>query len=388
MTKGKENGITIEAVFGKAVPRKDMLHQIRADSEISQAFDELSAEDQDRILAYLCGEKSLQILSDKFFKKILDPLAVPERVESLLSAIYGQEVKIESVLPREGVMVQEGSQVIMDVLVRIAGGETVDIEMQRLGFLFPGERTSCYLADMIMRQYEKTRSSRGKDFSYHDMKPVNLIVIMDQSTEEFHHVKPEYLHRRQTSYSSGVKVATLEHVTYISLDTFRKKTENKIETLLDAWLTFFTVEDTAKVLALVDRWPMFLPMYQDIASFRWNPAEVIGMFSEALRIMDRNTTKYMIDSMHQELDDLRAKAENQSQTIADLTQNNEDLSQINAGLTQANTDLTQTNADLMQRNADQKSQLNKYKELLLRNGIDPDSSSQTESCATPPPVHR
>ena len=112
---------------------------------------------------------------------------------------------------------------------------------------------------------------------------------------------------------------------------------------------------------------MFLPMYQDIASFRWNPAEVIGMFSEALRIMDRNTTKYMIDSMHQELDDLRkekddlqrekdilhAKAENQSQTIAD-----------------------------------QKSQLNKYKELLLKNGIDPDSSSQTESCAAPPPVHR
>ncbi|MCR4763615.1 MAG: Rpn family recombination-promoting nuclease/putative transposase [Lachnospiraceae bacterium] len=356
--------ITTEAILGKSVPREDMLRQIRADSEISQIFDELRSEDQERILAYLCGEKSLQILSDKFFKKILDPLAVPERVESLLSAIYGQDVKIESVLPREGVMVQEGSQVIMDVLVRIAGGETVDIEMQRLGFLFPGERTSCYLADMIMRQYEKTRSSRGKDFSYHDMKPVNLIVIMDQSTKEFDSVKPEYIHRRQTSYSSGVKVTTLEHVTYISLDTFREKTENKVETLLDAWLTFFTAEDTAKVLALVDRWPMFLPMYQDIASFRWNPAEVIGMFSEALRIMDRNTTKYMIDSMHQELDDLRKEKD-------DLLRENDDLLREK--------DILHAKAENQNQTiADQESKINKYKALLIKNGIDPDSGSEKD----------
>ncbi|MCR4763764.1 MAG: PD-(D/E)XK nuclease family transposase [Lachnospiraceae bacterium] len=333
-TIGRNTGkpVTLQDVFGDPTPREDMLQYIRNNPDAAWEYDNLRPEDRERILAYLCGERSLQILSDKFFKKILDPSAVPERMESLLSAIYDEKVEIEAVLPPQGVMIQEGSQVVMDVLVRIAGGETVDIEMQRIGYLFPGERTSCYLADMIIRQYEKTRGERGKDFSYRDMKPVNLIVIMDQSTEEFHKTAPEYLHRQETCYSSGLIVTTLEHVTYISLDTFRQKTENKMEGALDAWLTFFTAEEPSDVLALINRWPMFLSMYQDIAAFRKNPEEVISMFSEALRIMDRNTTKYWIDSLKQEHDamiqenaavkqendNLRRKAENLEQTNADL----------------------------------------------------------------------
>ena len=43
--------------------------------------------------------------------------------------------------------------------------------------------------------------------------------------------------------------------------------------------------------------PDFISLYRDIAEYRKKPEEVIGMFSEALRIMDRNTTKYMIDDM-------------------------------------------------------------------------------------------
>ncbi len=324
--------VTTEAVFGDPIPREEMLRHIHNNPDAAWEYDNLRPEDQERILGYLCGERSLQILSDKFFKKILDPSAVPERVESLLSAIYGEDVKIEAVLPPQGVMIQEGSQVVMDVLVRIAGGETVDIEMQRIGYLFPGERTSCYLADMIMRQYEKTRGERGKDFSYRDMKPVNLIVIMDQSTEEFHKVAPAYLHRQETRYSSGLIVTTLEHVTYISLDTFRQKAENKMESALDAWLTFFTAEELSEVLSLVKRWPMFLTMYQDIAAFRKNPEEVIGMFSEALRIMDRNTTKYWIDSMKQEHDAVLQENEVVKQKYDSLRQKAEDLEQTNADL--------------------------------------------------------
>ena len=91
--------------------------------------------------------------------------------------------------------------------------------------------------------------------------------------------------RNEVSYSSGVNVTTLEQVTYISLDTFRERTENKVKNALDAWLRFFTAEEPADVIRLATEWPMFLPMYKDIASFRKDPAKIMGYFSEALYIM-------------------------------------------------------------------------------------------------------
>lgn len=48
-------------------------------------------------------------------------------------------------------------------------------------------------------------------------------------------------------------------------------------------------------------------MYKEIAEFRKSPEEVIGMFSEELRILDRNTTLYMLDQYSKELDEVAAE---------------------------------------------------------------------------------
>ena len=293
----------IEQALGKKVSRDKIISAINRDPGTKKLFDTFSPEDQEKIIAFLAGERTLQILCDSFFKKILDPLATRERVESLLSAIYGEKVEIVEVLPKEGIVISDGgSQVIMDIIVRLSDGSYTTVEMQRLGYLFPGERTSCYLSDMMMRQYQKVRSDRGNKFSYKDLNKVNLIVIMEESSKEFKAVAPEYIHRREMSFDSGAKVKNLENVTYISLDTFKEKNHNEIETELDAWLTFFTAEEPEDVLRLINSHPEFLPMYQEITEFRKDPAEVIGMFSEELRILDRNTTKYMIDELHEQVE--------------------------------------------------------------------------------------
>ena len=293
----------IEQALGKKVSRDKIISAINRDPGTKKLFDTFSPEDQEKIIAFLAGERTLQILCDSFFKKILDPLATRERVESLLSAIYGEKVEIVEVLPKEGIVISDGgSQVIMDIVVRLSDGSYTTVEMQRLGYLFPGERTSCYLSDMMMRQYQKVRSDRGNKFSYKDLNNVNLIVIMEESSKEFKAVAPEYIHRRETSFDSGAKVKNLENVTYISLDTFKEKNHNEIESELDAWLTFFTAEEPEDVLRLINSRPEFLPMYKEKTEFRKDPAEVIGMFSEELRILDRNTTKYMIDELHEQVE--------------------------------------------------------------------------------------
>ena len=215
---------------------------------------------------------------------------------------------------------EEGSLVVMDIIVKLEDGSYATVEIQRIGYLFPGERTNCYLADMIMRQYNLVRTERGNEFSYKDMRPVRLIVIMDQSSAEFKSTAPAYIHSREVSIDTGVKITELENVIYISLDTYRESVHNEINTKLDAWLNFFSYEDPDHVLQLIDKYPEFLPMYQDIAEFRKNPREVMGMFSEALRIMDRNTTKYWIDSLKQENAEYKQKYAEYKQENAEYKQ--------------------------------------------------------------------
>ena len=171
-----------------------------------------------------------------------------------------------------------------------------------------------------MRQYEKVRGKKGKNFSYKDLKNVNLIVIMEESSREFKAVAPKYIHRREVFFDSGAKVKSLENVTYISLDTFKEKKDNEISSMLDAWLTFFTAEKPDEVLRLLNIHPEFLPMYEEIREFRKDPEEVIGMFSEALKIMDRNTTKYMIDELHETIIEQDQTIAKQDQAIAEKDQ--------------------------------------------------------------------
>ena len=50
-------------------------------------------------------------------------------------------------------------------------------------------------------------------------------------------------------------------------------------------------------------------MYKDINEYLERPGEVLSMFSEALRILDRNTAELMVDRMKDEIDELKVQAE-------------------------------------------------------------------------------
>ncbi|MBO4373626.1 MAG: hypothetical protein J5829_00810 [Lachnospiraceae bacterium] len=110
----------IRQALGKPLPREEVLEAVRSDEASSEIFRSFSEIDRERVLAYLSGEKTLQILYDKFFQKILNPDLYPERLQSLLSAVFGQKVQLVQTLPREGMMITEsGSQVVMDIIVRL-----------------------------------------------------------------------------------------------------------------------------------------------------------------------------------------------------------------------------------------------------------------------------
>ena len=66
---------------------------------------------------------------------------------------------------------------------------------------------------------------------------------------------------------------------------------------LEAWLAFLSEDDPEQILELLHQRPDFVPFYQHIYDMCRNVEKVMGMFSEELRLLDKNTVHYMIDDM-------------------------------------------------------------------------------------------
>ena len=54
-----------------------------------------------------------------------------------------------------------------------------------------------------------------------------------------------------------------------------------------------------------------------MAAYSLNPEEVLGMFSEALREMDRNTVKYMVEQQQKTIQDQAAKLEEKDSLLSE-----------------------------------------------------------------------
>lgn len=307
--------MTLKDILGEPIGREDALAIIKSSESAFDEFCDLSEKNQEDILAFVQGNKGLPILYDGFYKHVLDPERNPERLEGFLSELFGQEVTIEQVLTKEGnKLVDEGSLVVMDIIVRLSDGSIVDVEMQKHGYLFTGERSSCYLSDMIMRQYNRIKKKKKKKFRFNHMKPVYLVVLLENSTREFKEVSPHYIHRLVNTFDTGVELNLLTNLTYISLDTFEDVREN-ISNKMDAWLTFLSSDKPEDIIALVENYPEFLECYHDIIEFRRKPEELISMFSEALIQMDKNTVQYMIEEQQKELEENKKELERKDNEI-------------------------------------------------------------------------
>ena len=199
----------------------------------------------------------------------------------------------------------------MDIVVELMDGSLANVEIQRIGYLFPGERCACYSADLLLRQYKSVKSRKKRNFTYRDVKNVYTIVFIEKSTKEFQ------------EFDTGLSVNLLQEYVLVPLDIFRKTTHNKIiENKLDAWLTFLSNDTSEKVKELVEKYPEFRDMYQEIYDICENVEEVVRMFSKELQELDRNTVKFMIEEQEREI---KAQKEQLRQSEEELQKNQEQL---------------------------------------------------------------
>ena len=285
--------------------REEVEQIIKSKPKLLEMFYGWNADHRQEFLDICTGVKGIKMMYDFISKEILNPEVVPERVDELLSLLLGQEVHVKDVLPNDGTRIaDESALVIMDIVVELQDKSIVNLEVQKIGYKFPGARSACYSADLLMRQYKKVRSKRKKKFNYNDIKDVYTIVLFGQSPGVFHEFPDDYLHQFHQCSNTGLKLNLLQKYLFVPLDIFLDSLQYKdikIQNRLDAWLAFLGSDDPEIINDIIERYPDFKEMYQQVYDICRNIEEVMGMFSKELLEMDRNTVELMIDEMQDEI---------------------------------------------------------------------------------------
>ena len=346
---------------------------------------------------YMTGKKTMPLTYDPFFKCMFHPDRHPDWLSHLLSAIIGEPVTVESVLPSENTAISIDSLLIMDIVVRLSDGSLANVEIQKIPYMFTAERISCYSSDLLMREY--SRLKKDKNFKYSDMKKVYTIVLYEKTEGDFKDpmLHGAYIHHGKTRFDTRLKLNLLQEYFLIALDVFCQngytddKNSDALETeliathnnipetgfatndlsmdSLEGWLSILTAETMADVERVIRRYPWSEPIFREMSAYVNNPEEVILMFSEALKIADRNTVKYMIEELQDkathEAELRKQETELRKQTEENLQQETQRRKQAEENQKLAEENQRLTEADL-QRSREENAQL---KALLAKNNI-------------------
>ena len=316
----------LKSYFPMIQSREEILQRIYTNPRMQQLFESWTVLQQKEFLDFCSGARGIKVLYDSFFKEVMNPEYDPARLESFLTALLNRKVRIKEVLPNDSTRLSdESSLLITDIIVELEDGSLANIEVQKIGYAFPGARCACYSSDMLLRQYKRVRQRSidpvtGRDtFSYRNISKVYLIVLYEKSPDELKKCPDHWIHRSKVSFDSGLSMDLLQDYIFISLDIFRSKMHNKkVTTLLEAWMTFLSIDDPDEIIRLITSFPQFKPMYETLYQMCRNVENIMGFFSEELREMDRNTVRYMIDELQKEVDVQNATIAENTAVIAEM----------------------------------------------------------------------
>ena len=328
----------LQQCFPEIRTREAVIREISESEKLRSVWVKWNDQQQKEFLDCCTGAKGVRILYDAFFKEVMNPETAPERLEELLSLILCQRIRILKVLPNDSTRIaDENSLVIMDIVIELEDHSIANVEVQKLGYKFPGERAACYSSDLLLRQYKRVKGEKGKKFSYRDIKKVYTIIFYEHSPAEFHRFPDQFIHRSSQKTDTGLVINLLQEYVFIPLDIFRGILHNEgIKDKLDAWLMFLSVDEPEMIVKLITEYPQFKAYYWEIYQLCRNTEKVMEMFSKELQELDRNTVQYMIDEM-QEVIDAQKK---------DLSRQREDLDKQQEVIDAQKEDLSRQQEDL------------------------------------------
>ena len=335
---------TLRSAFPQYRELAEVLQEIAASPEMTGAFRSLTPSRRQEFLDFCCGNRGVRVLYDSYFKYVFDPDVEAAALSRMISVLIGLDVKLVQILPNESHLGADYTLVIMDIIVEASDGSIVNVEVQKIGYNFPGERAACYNADLLLRQYQRIRKefsendspqeddgNREKDrkgkkgtFSYKYIRPVYTIVFMETSTKEFHRFRQDYVHTFAPVSDTGLKLNLLQNYIFVPLDIFRKHLDALLRpadkqpmTEKEAWLAFLSSDDPRVILRILEDYPgIFRPLYDRICTLCQNTKEMMHMFSEELSILDKNTVMMMIEEQQETIEQQKQELSQQKQELS------------------------------------------------------------------------
>lgn len=132
----------------------------------------------------------------------------------------------------------------------------------------------------------------------------SVALPVQKSPVVFQKYADNYIHTFTQQSDTGLEMDLLQKYIFIPLDIFKENVENKgIKNKMDGWLTFLGMDEPEKIIELINTYPEFREMYEHVYYICRNVEDVMGIFSEELRIMNRNTVRYMVDEMQETIDE-------------------------------------------------------------------------------------
>ena len=352
----------LQQYFPMIRTKEQLMAEIEEKPKLKSIFYSWKEEARQDFINFCTGARGVKMMYDFISKEILNPEIYRERANEFLSLLLNQKVKILEVLPNDGTrLADESTLLIMDIVVELEDGSIVNLEIQKIGYMFPGERSACYSADLLLRQYKRVKQEAEKKLdshtkmSYKDIKDVYTIVLFQQSPQELKKFKDVYMHRFKQESDTGAKMNLLQKYLFVTLDNFNKIKHNndktiKLDNRLEAWLAFLSMDAPEDIVQILEQYPDFKALYNQVYDICLNIEEVMGMFSKELLELDRNTVELMIDEMQKQADNLRTQNENMTLENEKLGLENEKLGLANENLTFENENLTFANENLMLKN--------------------------------------
>ena len=349
----------LSEILGSPKTRKEVLQEIREDAESYQFFKSLTEALQEELVAFCMGNRGLKITYDPFFRFIFNPSIHPERLSELLSLLLGEEVEVVDVIPNESDRVtEEGSLLITDILVRLKDGSYANVEIQKIGYAFPGQRSACYSADLLIRQMARARvraKEEQRKFSYGDLKKVYTVVLIEESTAIYRKYPKEYIHRGKQTFNTGLELDLLQEFIIIPLDIFCNMPHNTISKL-EAWLYFIGSDDPRDIIRVVESYPEFKEFYKELIGLRYDMKGLTSMFDyyrQLLREADQGTVQYMIEEQKKELEAIKQEVAERKQEVEEtkqeLAESKQELAESKQELAESKQELAESKQELAEK---------------------------------------
>ena len=257
----------------------------------------------------------------------------------------------------------------IDIIVELEDGFIANIEIQKISYLFPAQRMSCYSADLLLRQYARVKGSKGEAFTYNDLKKVYTIIIFENSPPVLKKeaVKDYYVHFGRTVFDSEIQMDMLQEFYLIPLDVFQKSYYSKAKkelNELNGWLALLSTDDVSRLDELISDYPQLEGIIADMAGYLDKPQEVVGMFSEALKILDENTVHYMMDEMQKDIDNKNVMIEELREQNEVQRQQNEEQRRQNEAQRQQNEEQRRQIAELLDAFKQSQEEIAQLKKLI------------------------